>query len=815
MTPPHDTAPPGASPAAAGGLDSAEASERLRQYGPNAVPEERPRPVLLLLRKLWGPVPWMLEATLVLQAVLGKWTDAIVIAALLVVNAVLGFLQEGRAQTALALLRSRVAVQVRVRRDGRWQRLLAAELVPGDVVRLRVGDVVPADVRAVDGEVAVDQSALTGESVPVDVGAGGAVHAGTVVQRGEITGEVTATGVHTAYGRTVELVRTARTASHLETLIVTIVKYLVVLDTVLVGAVLAYALATAMPLADVLPFALILLVASVPVALPATFTLAEAVGSLDLARRGVLVTRLSAVEEAAAMDVLCSDKTGTITENALAVAGVQARAPRTDDDVLRLAAAACDEATQDPIDLAILREARRRGLAVDVDRRERFVPFDPATKRSEAVVRQDGAPLRVLKGTPSVIAALCDPVVDVDADIDRLAAAGCRVIAVAAGVDRVGLVGLIGLHDPPRPDSAALLRRLREMGVRILMVTGDTAATARAVAARVGLGVRTCPAEALRGERADDLLAYDVFAGIYPEDKLRLVATLQRAGHTVGMTGDGVNDAPALKQAEVGIAVQSATDVAKAAASVILTRPGLTDVVDAVEAGRRIYQRMLTYTLNKIVKTFELALFLSLGLLLTGTFVTTPHLIVLLLFTNDFVTMTIATDRVTASPRPERWDVGSLVATAGVLAAAWLAFSFAVFLVGRDVLGLELARLQTLVFCMLVFSGQATVYLVRERRRLWASAPSRWLLVASASDVVVVTLLATGGVLMAAVPASLVGGLLALVALYAVVLDALKTRVFALTARRATGQEAAATRSGDAGRAPGDPVRATSPTTPP
>jgi H+-transporting ATPase len=438
-------------PSVDAGLSTDEADEPRRRYGPNAVPEERPQPFLLFLRKLWSPVPWMLELTLVLQFTLGKYTDAIVIGALLLLNAVLGFVQENRAQKALALLRQRLIVQVRVRRDGRWQLRLAEELVPGDIVRLRVGDLVPADVRAVEGYIAVDRSALTGESVPVEIEPGNTIHAGALVKRGEITGEVTATGTRTVYGKTVDLVQTAKTASHLEALIVTIVKYLVALDTVLVAAVLTYALLTRISLTEVLPFALILLVASVPVALPATFTLAEALGSLDLAARGVLVTRLSAVEEAAAMDVLCSDKTGTITKNELTVGALYAEAPHTEDDVIRFAILACDGATQDPIDLAILRAARSRGLRVDLARRRHFLPFDPSTKRSEAIVEHDGGAIHVIKGMPAVITKLCPPGLETAGEVERMAAAGHRVIAVAAGTEgQVRMVGLIGLHDPPR-----------------------------------------------------------------------------------------------------------------------------------------------------------------------------------------------------------------------------------------------------------------------------------------------------------------------------------------------------------------------------
>lgn len=769
-----------ASPGAATpGLSSLEAAERLKQYGPNAVAEERAHPARALLGKFWASVPWMLEAVIVLQLVLGKFDEAIIIAALLVVNAILSFVQESRANKALALLKRRLAVQARVRRGGRWQLIPAPELVPGDAVHLRLGDLAPADIRLSDGQLLLDQSALTGESLPVESGRGAVAYAGAIVKRGEATGEVTATGSRTYFGKTAELVRTAKTVSHLESIIFTIVKYLVILDVALVAVLLAYALTTGMPLTEVIPFALILLVASVPVALPATFTLATALGARELARRGVLVTRLSAIEEAAAMDLLASDKTGTITENRLTLAALKPSAPHSEDELLRLAALACDEATQDPIDLAILNAAQSRGLLAEVPPRLRFIPFDPATKRSEVLFQQDGAPWRVLKGAPRVIAALSASAPDVSAEVERLAADGYRVLAVAAGKgDSLELIGLLALHDPPRVDSRDLVQNLRELGVRVLMVTGDGLATARTVAAAVGIGGRACPREDLDAAVGDHAASCDVFARVFPEDKFRLVQALQRAGHVVGMTGDGVNDAPALKQAEVGIAVSNATDVAKASASLVLTNPGLTDVLAAVETSRRIYQRMLTYTLNKIIKTIEIAVFLSLGVMLTGTFIITPLLIVLLLFTNDFVTMSIATDRVSFSRRPDRWNIRTLVLTGGALAGFILVLSFGVFFAARAWLDLSLSQLQTLIFLLLVFSGQGTVYLVRSRRHFWHSAPSHWLLLASAADIAVVSVLATRGVLMTAIPPALVAVLLALVFVYLTLVDFVKVRIF-------------------------------------
>jgi len=757
----------------------AEVQDRLRQFGPNRVAEERRHPLLSFLAKFWAPVPWMLEATIVLEILVHKLDEAIIIGALLLFNSVLSFLQENQANRALALLRRRLSVQARVLRDGRWQLIPAEQLVPGDVIHLRLGDLAPADARLFEGVVEADESELTGESLPVEKSAGAIVYAGSRLKRGEASGEVTATGGHTYFGKTAELVKTAKTASHLQEIIFAIVKYLVILDAALVGALLVYAAFAHLPWSEVLPFALILLVASVPVALPGMFTVATALGALDMSRHGVLVTRLSAIEEAAAMDVLCTDKTGTITQNRLAVAQIAPLAGRSSEEVLRMAALASDAATQDPIDLAVLAAAKEQGAPITVPPRLQFIPFDPATKRSEAIYAQVAGKLRVTKGAPGAIISLVGHPENIADEVTRLAGRGERVIAVAAGAeDSLDLIGLLGLEDPIREDSKALVQNLKGMGVRVIMVTGDGPATARAVSLQVGIGDRVGSAESLRNGAGLATEQYDVFAGVFPEDKFRLVEGLQRQRHIVGMTGDGVNDAPALKQAEAGIAVSTATDVAKAAASIVLTESGLLGVLRAVETGRKIYQRMLTYTLNKIIKTVEIGIFLSVGVILTGTFVITPLLVVLLLFTNDFVTMSIATDHVSVSPQPDRWDIRTLMVTAGALAGLILILSFAVFFAGRDVLHLPLQQLRTLVFLMLVFTGQGNVYLVRERNRLWHSRPSRWLILSSAADVVVVSLMATSGIIMAPISWSLVVSLFAIVLIFLLAIDGLKVRIF-------------------------------------
>lgn len=762
------------------GLTSADAQARLAQFGPNTIPEPKDNPFLKLLRKVWGPIPWMLEATILLQLALGKHLEAGVIAALLVVNAAISLIEEGRASHALELLRQRLSAKARVLRDGVWQVIDAAGLVPGDVVHLRMGDLAPADIRITDGVVLLDQSALTGEAAGIEAGPGASAYAAAIVRRGEATGEVTATGAHSYFGKTAELVRNAHPVSHLQATVLRIVRVLMVIDGVLIAVLLSWSLWAWLPRADVFPFALILLVASVPVALPATFTLATALGAAELARSGVLLSRLSAIEEAAGMDVLCTDKTGTLTENRLTLADVRPIADITGNQLLWLAALASDAATQDPIDMAILAGAQAEMAVHGYIDKLGIEPFDPALRYSIGHYRDGPRDLWVAKGAPTAICKLIAIAPDIAALSEKLAAGGNRVLAVASGADRANLTlaGLISLADPPRSDSAQLVAGLQALGVRVIMVTGDNAATARSVAASVGIVGPLATAAGLDKMDGTQALEFGVYARVFPEHKIRLIRLLQEAGHVVGMTGDGVNDAPALRQADVGIAVASATDVARAAAGVALTQPGLIDALTAVRASRRIYQRMLTYTINKIMKTLEIAVFLSLGVILTHQFVITPLLIVMLLFTNDFATMAIATDHVGYSQCPDRWDVRKLMLTGGVLAGLVLILSFSVFFIGRDVLGLPLPQLQTLVFVMLVATGQGNVYLVRERRAFWRSRPSRWLITATVVDLALVAFLATRGVLMAAIAPALLAGLLAVVAVWLLLLDQIKVRVF-------------------------------------
>ena len=764
---------------APGGLTSPEAAEQLQRYGSNAVSQMRPRGVGALLRKFWGLVPWMLELAIVLDLVLGRWVEAIMIAALLVFNAVLGFFQESRAQQALALLRQRLTINARVRRDGIWQTIPASGLVPDDLIHLRVGDIIPADVHLVDGQIQVNQSQLTGESLPLERDSGSVVYAGSLVSRGEATGVVTATGARTNFGKTAALVRVAEAPRRLELLIVKITQYLAVLVVFLAIAVFASTLIRGMPLLGMLPFGLMLLVAAVPIALPAMFTMSAALGSSMLARSGILTTRLSAIEDAASMDVLCLDKTGTITENRLAVRKVHAFTPAIQEEVLRLAAMASDDATQDPIDLAILNAVKGKTISSAQVSRLEFVPFDENKKYSEGLIRQNDEVLRIIKGEPLTIAKLTQtPASKIAEDMAQLTADGSRVLAVAAGPEsNLQIIGLIALGDLIRPDSKKLISDLRNKGVRVLLVTGDNEATARAVAAQVGIIGKVAPPGTLgEGVHPETVSAYEIFAGVFPQDKFFLVQALQKAGHIVGMTGDGVNDAPALKQADVGIAVANSTDVAKAAASLVLTGSGLGEIIMAINGSRMIYQRMQTFVLTMLTRKMGIPLFLALGVILSGVFVVNPLLMVLLMFATDGATMSVSMDRVLPSPMPDRWVVRSLVTTALGLAALLLLLSGAIYWTATDVLRLGVAETQTLVFVWLVFGGaQSVLYLTRRRGFFWTKPyPGRWLILSTLLDVGVAALLATQGWLMAPVSLSLVGSMLVLAFVFLVGADLLK-----------------------------------------
>jgi H+-transporting ATPase len=758
------------------GLTSDEARRRLQQSGPNAMPDTSVHPLRMALTKFWAPVPWMLEAAIVLEIVLSKYVEAGIIAVLLAFNAVLGFFQEGRAQATLAALKSRLALNASVRRDNAWTTVPAAELVVGDLVKLSLGAVVAADVRLTEGSVLLDQSTLTGESVPIEAGAGFETYAGALVRRGEAVAEVTATGARTKFGRTAELVRTAHVESSQQKAVLSVVRNLAMFNGVVIVMLVGYAHVLKLPSGEIIPLVLTAILASIPVALPATFTLAAALGARALAKLDVLPTRLSAVDEAASIDVLCADKTGTLTQNALTVTAVHAQSGFDESHVLGVAALASSDGGQDPVDTAIRAAAAKKAVS-DLPKLVKFIPFDPATKMSEATASDPGGTtIRAVKGAFAAIAALTPPAPDASKTASDLEAQGFRVLAVAIGPPAaLKLAGIIALSDPPRADSAALVTELRSLGVRAVMVTGDAPATAAIVAHAVGMDGKICPPGPIPTDVRPEEFA--VFAGILPEGKYNLVKAFQKSGHIVGMCGDGANDAPALRQAQMGIAVSTATDVAKSAAGLVLTNPGLGGVVASIKEGRVTFQRILTYALNSVTKKSFQALFLAVGLVMTGQAILTPMLMVIIMLTGDLLGMSLTTDNVRPSPTPNAWRIGTLTIAGVFMGISGLVFCTAILAVGKFRLGLGIEALRTLAFVVIVFGNQATTYANRERRRIWSSRPSRWLMASSVADLLIASTLATWGIAMTAVPVLIVGETLVAASVFAFLVDFAKVPV--------------------------------------
>jgi H+-transporting ATPase len=760
------------------GLTSDEARARLAKDGPNAMPDTSAHPLRNAIAKFWAPVPWLLEASIVLELVLHKYYEAAVIAALLIFNAALAYFQEGRAQATLAALKSRLALNASVQRDGDWKTVPAAELVCGDLVKLSLGGVVAADVHLTGGSVELDQSMLTGESLPIEAGAGVDTYAGALVRRGEATAVVTATGARTKFGRTAELVRTAHVVSTQQKAVLKIVRNLAIFNGSLILAMGAYAYFCAMPWSEMVPLLLTSVLAAIPVALPATFTLAAALGARALAKQGVLPTRLSAVDEAASIDVLCSDKTGTLTLNALSVTSVRPLPGFDEAHVLGMAALASSEGGQDPVDAAI-RSAASKKPAQDLPKLATFVPFDPAKKTSEATATDaKGAAERIVKGAYAAVVALTAPSPAAAAVVDELEKQGFRVLAVAGGpTASLQLIGMIALSDPPRSDSSSLISELHTLGVATVMVTGDAPATAAIVAHDVGLTGPVCPPGKLPdGIKPED---FAVFASILPEGKYDLVKAFQKSGHTVGMCGDGANDAPALRQAQIGIAVSTATDVAKSAAGVVLTEAGLGGIVAAVKEGRITFQRILTYTLNSVMKKIVQVLLLAVGLVMTGHAVLTPMLMVIVMITGDFLSMSLTTDKVQPSKMPNSWQIGRITIAGVILGVCFLAFSTAILAIGKFEMHLGIDALRTLCVVGIVFGSQATTYVIRGRQHMWGLRPSLILVLSSLADVFIISTLAVCGIAMAPLALWIVTLEFAAAIAFGLVLDVVKIPVFA------------------------------------
>ncbi len=744
------------------GLSTPEALKRLKDYGYNEIPEKRTPLIIKFLSYFWGPIPWMIEGAAALSAFIGDWTDFWIIIVLLLVNGVVGFWQEYKAANVVECLKKRMALRVKVKRDYSWRVVPARELVPGDIVRVRMGDIVPADVRIIsDEEVEVDESALTGESLPVKKGKGDVLYSGSIVKRGEATAVVVSTGVNTFFGKTVKLVEEAKTQSELQKTIIKLGNFLILLATLIIITIVVVEVVFGHqhPLA-VLKFALVLAVAAIPAALPAVLSITMALGAMELAKRQAIVTRLVAVEELAGVDVLCTDKTGTLTKNKLTVGEIYPIGSWKVEDVLLFAALASREENQDPIDLAVIDKAKELGLSEELKRwiQKRFIPFDPAKKRTEAFVTDGQKELHIVKGAPQVVASLCIDTEEVKNEaleiVHKLAEKGFRAIAVAVDEGNgLKLVGILPLFDPPRDNAKAAIDTVKALGVNVKMVTGDHVAIAKYIARLLGIGERAITAselEALPEEKRDVVVeSADIFAEVLPEHKYAIVDSLQRRGHLVAMTGDGVNDAPALRKAHCGIAVAGATDAARAAAAIVLLTPGISVIVDALKTARRVFQRMESYVIYRFTETIRVLGFLATSILVFRFYPISATMVILLAILNDLPILMIAYDNVREPKRPTRWHPNRVAALSAVLGGTGVISSFIALWLGKIVFGLSEALLRTFIFLKLIVAGHSTLFVTRSRGWLWEKPwPSGKLFAAIIGTDIIGTLLAVYGIFM-------------------------------------------------------------------
>ncbi|MDR4482766.1 MAG: plasma-membrane proton-efflux P-type ATPase [Nitrospirales bacterium] len=744
------------------GLSQAEAQKRLTQYGPNEIEEKETNPFLKFLSYFWGPIPWMIEAAVILSALAQHWPDFFIILVLLVANAVVGFWEEHQAGNAIAALKAKLANMTRVKRDGTWVTLAARELVPGDIIRVRLGDIVPADARLLEGDpIEVDQSALTGESLPTERKVGEAMFSGSIIRHGEINGMVYGTGANTYFGKTAQLVQEAHTVSHFQRAVLKIGNYLIILAVSLVAVIITAALFRGDQILTTLQFALVLTVAAIPVAMPTVLSVTMAVGARLLAKKEAIVTRLAAIEELAGVDVLCSDKTGTLTQNKLTL-GDPFRVNDISVDQLILNAALASRAdNKDAIDLAVLGGLKKdqglHGYQVI-----HFQPFDPVHKRTEANVKTtDGNEFRVTKGAPQVILALSANAAQVTPAVEQavngFAARGFRSLGVARS-DQEGpweFLGVLPLFDPPREQAKATIATARQMGVNVKMVTGDALAIARETAGKLGLGQDILDANGFgdtkhheTAQLAESIERADGFAQVFPEHKFHIVDVLQQRGHIVGMTGDGVNDAPALKKADCGIAVSGATDAARTAASIVLMTPGLSVIIDAIKESRNIFQRMNSYAIYRITETIRVLLLMTLSILIFNFYPVTAVMIVMLALLNDGAILSIAYDNVHYKNKPEAWNMRMVLGIATVLGVTGVIASFGLFYLGERVFHLDRDFIQSLIYLKLSVAGHLTIFLTRTRGPFWSIGPARILLVAVLGTQILATLIAVYGLLM-------------------------------------------------------------------
>jgi len=767
------------------GLSEEEAERRLSIYGPNIVEEKKESTLLEFLKRFWGPMPWLLEVAILLSLIIGHTIEAIIIACLLVINAVIGFIHHESSRKVLELLKSKLALRAKVLRGGSLKSVEASLIVPGDVIIVELGDVVPADCKVVEGEVLVDQSVLTGESLPVDVVPGGVIFAGSVIRKGRAKCLVVNTGRNTYFGRTVELVRIARPKSHQQEVMLAITKYSMYIGTavMIVASIYTYLSGLKNEIVSILTFDVAILMGCVPVALPAVMTIMQAAGARELAQKGVLISRLDAVEDAASVDILCLDKTGTITMGSLEVSEVIPLDVHDERELIELALYASAEDTEDPIDNAIVRKAKELGI-VRKGKQISFTPFDPSIKRTEGIVELSGRRIKVVKGAPQVVINLCTKAPSsLEQTLEKLAERGLRTLLIAYGEEGSGMsvAGVIAFSDPPRPDSAELISRLKDLSIKPVMLTGDSFPIAKEIALKVGVGGNGYPLPYIRDKLPEVIEDVDFIAEVYPEDKYVVVKALQEKGHVIGMTGDGVNDAPALRQAELGIAVSNATDVAKSSAGVVLLTPGLRGIVDVIDVSRRVYQRALTWILNKVTKVVQFTFLLTLGFIWLHYDVLTLMGMALLIFANDFATLSLSTDNADPSLSPRKWDVKNLMISSSIIGIALLVEALLAIYLGLYVFNLSKRGMQTFILLTMVFTSQFRVLILRERRWFWSSKPGRMLTIAVVGVTIAFVMLGTLGIIVEPIPANVTLFSLVYSATFTLGIDPLKVLIFRKT----------------------------------
>jgi H+-transporting ATPase len=741
------------------GLSEEEAKKRTVLFGYNEVKKQLRNPVIEFLSHYWGPMPWLLELTMLLSGFLGHYTELIIIFVLLTINAVIGFINNRKSLKALEFLEKKLSITTKIIRDQKWVTRDIREIVPGDTISIGLGDIVPADAKILsDSNITVDQSILTGESLPIDLVKSGIIYSGSIIKYGEAQVLVLNTGTNTYFGKTIELVKTAKPKSHQEQIMLSVIKYMLFVSLTVLLLIIIYAFILNTKLLDILTIALIFLLGSVPVALPAVFAVVLSTGAIELSKKGVIVSKLNAIEDAASMDILCLDKTGTITQNKLSVIYSVSFSEYKKEEVILFATLASEESSKDLIDSAIIEYAKSIKLDFNSYKRISFTPFDPSTKKTESIVEYNNKQFRVIKGAPQIIISLCNfsdekIKLAINDKLVELSKKGYRVLAVAIleneNFDNFQFVGILTLADPLRLDSKSIIEEIKNLGIKVKILTGDNIEIAKEIARQISVGseiIKMSDLENLpESEKAKIIETCDGFAEIYPEDKYKIVKSLQSNGHIVGMTGDGVNDSPALKQAEVGIAVSNSTDIAKISASMVLTQPGLSEIADAIKTSRKIFQRMLTWVINKITKVIIFDGILLFGFLIFHNIIISTIGMVLLIFVNDFLTMSISTDNVKYTGNPNKWNVKNITVASLPVSLFLIIGGIISILISRKYFNLDLTKLKSFVILLLIFTSIFKIFIVRERRHFWSSKPGILLILISVLAIISFLLIGTFG----------------------------------------------------------------------